>query len=478
MSTGARIKEWRINPCKFAVDVFGITLDAWQEDALNNIGGDYQPRRQLALKACTGPGKSAILAIAGWHRLMCFARPGEHPKGAALSGEGRDNLRDNLWAELSKWQQRSELLRSAFTWNKEQIYANDHPETWFLSARSYPKDADQEAIGTSLSGLHSQFPFVLLDETGKMPVGVGQKATQIFTGGTVDGLIIQAGNPTSTEGLLYESCQDPTTKVITITADPDDPKRTPRVDIEYAREQIKRYGRENPWVMATILGLFPPGGLNTLISLDEVEAAMGRKPPDDSYKFAQKRLGVDVARFGDDRTVIFPRQGLMAYKPVEMRGAMSHEVAARVALAKSKWGSELEFIDDTGGYGSGVVDSMIQAGHAPMGINFASKSTDPVYVNKRAEIWFQMAEWVKRGGCLPQIQELKRELVAPTYFFKGGKFMLEPKEKIKERLGFSPDIADALALTFSLPDMPARTQIDAYRERHTQGKVAHDWDPI
>src|SRR3546814_4756459 len=90
--------------------------------------------------------KSAVLAWVGWHRLACFAATGEHPKGAALSITA-DNLKDNLWSELAKWQARSQFLASVFTWTKEKIYANEHPETWFLSARSFAKDAHPEAIG-------------------------------------------------------------------------------------------------------------------------------------------------------------------------------------------------------------------------------------------------------------------------------------------------------------------------------------------
>src|SRR3546814_9177039 len=103
---------------------------------------------------------------------------------------------DNLWSELAKWQARSQFLASVFTWTKGKIYANEHPETWFLSARSFAKDANPEAIGRALSGLHSQFPFILLDETGEMPLSVGKAAQQIFTGNPQDALILQAGNPT------------------------------------------------------------------------------------------------------------------------------------------------------------------------------------------------------------------------------------------------------------------------------------------
>lgn len=431
------------------------------------------------MKACTGPGKSAVLAWIGWHRLLCFAKKGEHPKGAALSGEGRDNLRDNLWAELAKWQSRSELLMQAFTWSKEQIYAKDHPETWFLSARSYAKDADADAIGRSLSGLHSPFPFVLLDEIGDMPIQVGQKAEQIFTGGCIDGLIAKAGNPTSTSGLLYYVCTEGSDgeTVITITADPDDPKRTPRVDIEHAREQIKKYGKDNPWVMATILGLFPPSSINALLGPDEVRAAMGKHYREDAYQHSQKRLGVDCARFGDDRTIIFPRQGLVAFKPVEMRNARTNDIAARVAAAKLKWQSEVEIIDDTGGYGAGVIDSLIQAGHGPIPVNFSGKAIDPKYFNKRSEMWFEMANWVKRGGALPPIQSLVKELTAPTYTFQNGKFRLEEKDQIKKRLQFSPDMADALACTFALPEMP-RSPHNLAGLPEPKGQVLHDYDPF
>lgn len=452
-----KIRNWRENPCRMVHEEFHVELDRWQEQALlSQAMPGFNPRRRLAFKAATGVGKSTVLAWLGWWRLLCFGSVGEHPKGAALSGEGRDNLRDNLWSELAKWQNRSEILKRAFTWTKERIYANDHPETWFLSARSYPKDANAEQIGQTLSGLHSPFPFVLLDETGRMSPILGQRAEQIFTGGVVDGFIGQGGNPTSTDGLLYATCNNAgDTMVITITADPDDPMRSSRVDIEHAREMIKKYGRENPWVMATILGLFPKGSINTLLSLDDVESSMLRHYTEPEYIFSQKRLGIDVARFGLDKTFLAPRQGLVAHKPVEMIGARSNEIAARAMVAKQKWNFEMSFVDGTGGFGSGVIDSMIQAGESPVEVHFAGAAQDNRYKNCRAEMWFRMAEWVKRGGKLPPQRELIKQFTTPTYFFSNGLFQLEPKENIIKRLGYSTDYGDALALTFYLPEMAA-----------------------
>lgn len=475
----AKILTWRENVPQFAYDNFGLELDQWQIDGLNACSAKtFNPRRRIGFKAATGVGKTTELAIIGWHRLSCFGEKGEHPKGAAISGEGRDNLRDNLWTELLKLQDRSEFLKSQFVWNKEQITSKFH-KGWFLSARSYAKNADIEAIGRSLSGLHSKYPFVLLDEIGDAPPQLGQKATQIFTGGVEDALIAAAGNPTSTSGLLYfiSEKERHLWEMINITADPDDPKRSSRVDPEHAREQIELHGKDNPWVMSTILGLFPPQGFNSLLGIEDVEAAMRRSYRKENYDFAQKRLGVDVALEGDDRTVLFPRQGLVAFQPVIMRTQEPADISARMAKAKQQWGQELELIDNTGGYGSGVISHYRMGGHSPMGIHSASKAGDKGFYNKRAEMWWRMADWIKNGGALPNISELVAELTTPTYTYKSGRLIIEAKDQVKKRLGRSPDLADALAHTFALPDMPAKDSLAHQMFKHNN-KTSTDWNPF
>ena len=470
-----RIQEWRRDPLKFAVDCFGITPDAWQADAMRSLGGNYNPSRRLCMKACTGPGKSAALAWMGWHRLACFASPGEHPKGAALSITA-DNLKDNLWAELAKWQHRSEFLTAAFAWTKEKIYANDHPETWFLSARSFAKDADQEAVGRALSGLHSQYPFILLDETGDMPVAVGRAAAQIFTGNPRDAAIIQAGNPTSTSGLLYESCSKASEQwdVITITADPDDPKRTPRVSKEHAEEMIRTYGRDNPWVMATILGLFPPTGFNALLGADEVDAAMERVYKADQIAVAPVVIGGDVARQGDDSSAICRRQGRQVFPFRILRIPDTMLLANQFILESNQHHEDGFFVDETGGYGAGVIDAMRQLGHDVIGVQFGGRASDYRYYNKRSEMYFELAKWVKAGGALPKDRELKEELCATTYIFQGDKFRIVEKQFIKDLIGRSPDKSDALALTFAYPVIK-KSPIERLAEKYKGAKKGeHD----
>lgn len=474
-----KIKDWRKDPVQFVRDNFQAEPDLWQQRVLVAFVSGDRDKVRISMQACAGPGKSAVLAWCAWIFLSCYGEKGEHPKGAAISITW-DNLMDNFWVELSKWQQRSEYLLLAFKWTKTRIFAVDHPSTWFLTARSFPKAADKEELGKTLSGMHGKYVAFFIDESGAIPPEVGRACEQavgeaLKNNGFIK--VIQAGNPLTIDGLLYTASVSSDTYVVRITGDPDDPERSPRIDEEWAKEQIDKYGRDNPWVMSYILGKFPKSALNTLLSLDEVMDAMDRHLPEDAYSFSQKRLGVDVARFGLDSTVIFPRQGLAAFKFITMEQATSDLIAARVANSKLRWGSEMELIDGTGGYGSGVVDSLRIAGHSPYEINFAGKASTTEYVNIRAEMWFRMAEWVKGGGSLPNDARLKKELCAPMYFFNKGKFQLEAKDQIKKRLGFSPDIADALALTFAMPEMRAR---DKLMDSLTIGKnrVAAEYDPF
>lgn len=443
----SKLAKWTNNPVAFVVEVLNAEPDDWQIEALTSL----TTNNRLALKASKGCGKTTLLSWAAWWFMV--TRP--HPKVVATSIT-EDNLSDGLWAEMAKWQSRSEFLKSSYIWQKTRIVARQHPETWFMSARTWSKSADTSKQADTLAGLHAEHLLFILDEVGGIPDSVMAAAEAgLATGG--DTKLLMAGNPTNLEGPLYRACTNERHLwwVREITGDPDDPKRAKRISVQWARDQIDKYGRDNPWVLVNVFGRFPPGSLNTLLGVEEVAKSMRTTFNQDKYEFSQKRLGIDVARFGDDKTVIFPRQGLAAFKPTEMRNARTNDIAARIYAAKTKWRSELEFVDDTGGYGAGVIDSLIQSGLSPHAVHFSGKSIDPRYFNKRSEMWFNMADWVKRGGALPNIPELAAELTTPTYTFSNGKFRIEEKDQIKDRLGRSPDYADALALTFALPEMPA-----------------------
>lgn len=472
-----RIIEWRENPCKFVYEVYGATPDKWQEKGLMEFA--KPGRGRISFQACAGPGKSCALAWMIGNFVACYGEVGEHPKGAAVSIT-KENLADNLWTEVAKWHGRSKYMQKRFDWQSDSYYSIEHPRTWYVSTRTWSKSASAEEQGRTLSGLHSKFVLAIVDESGDIPIQVLRAGEQALTN-CAWGKIVQAGNPTSVDGMLYAAfaLQPDKWVIIRITGDPDDPNRSQRVDIDHAREMIKEYGRDNPWVQSYILGEFPRTGVNSLLSPEEVHAAMNRQLPKEAYQFAQKRLGIDVALYGDDMTVLFPRQGLASWMPECMRTQDPADISARaIVMSQEGFGQDREFVDCTGGYGSGVVSYLKSSGRNPFEVQYAARAMrEKEFYNKRAENWWLMAQWVKNGGSLAKCYELVPELTMTTYTQKGGRILVEPKEMLKKKLGRSPDRADALSNTFALPDTIAGDRMSPLGRRQ-RGKIVMDWNPI
>lgn len=460
-----------------AIEEFGFYPDKWQDEYLRAFLDKDSKRMRIALLACAGPGKTAVMCISAWIFLSCFGRKGDHPKGIALAVTG-DNLKDNFWAEMSKWQGRSKYLMAKFKWTKTRIFAKENPEKWFLSARTWPQSADAETQGRTLSGAHSRYILFVIDESAEIPTTVLKAAEQALSETGVEfGRIVQAGNPTSKNGMLYEATRlVEQWKTISITGDPDDPMRSPRIDIEWARDQISKYGRDNSWVQSYILGQFPTSSINTLLSVEEVEEAMARQLMPGDYEDAQLRLGIDIAREGNDSTVIMTRQGRNAdFSPVQLRETNGKRIADKVIYEKAERGSEMELFDNTGGWGGSAIDFMTTKGYNPIPINFSQKANDEVhFFNRRAEMWWKMAEWVKTGGSLPNIPHIAKQFHSPQYSYKGDKILLEPKDLIKARIGRSPDHADALALTFAVPERPKRDPVEEILRRKPEHQTEYD----
>ena len=203
---------------------------------------------------------------------------------------------------------------------------------------------------------------------------------------------------------------------------------------------------------------------NVLISLDEVAQAMGRNVDLEAAAAWPLVVGVDVARFGEDSTVFFPRRGLHAYQPDILRKLSNTDVAHRLTayIAERKPG----YVCIDQGQGTGVID-LVRDLTASLPVRvievpFGSKATaDDRFVNRRAEMWTAVRDWLRAGGRLPASEALKAELTAPTYSYDAaGRIKLEPKEEVKKRLnGRSTDISDALALTFAVPVSADRASI-------------------
>jgi len=450
------ISDYRRNPLNFVRREFQTEPDAWQKEVLS-LWADPAKQR-IALVACKGPGKTAVLAWLVWHFLA--TRP--YPKIACVSNSAA-NLADNLWAELAKWRSKSEFLTRAFEWTKTRIYAKAAPENWFCSARSWPQNSDQEQQASTLAGLHADYILFILDESGSIPDAVMITAEAALSAG-IECRLVQAGNPEMVEGPLYHACTDRKHlwSVINITGDPEAANRSPRVNIEWARQMIEQFGRDNPWVMVNVLGQFPNSSINALITPEEVDASMHRYYTEMDYGDHPRVLGVDCALAGDDASVIFPRQGLQAFTPMLYRNITGTQGADIVARKWKDWKADACFVDNTGGFGSSWVDNLVRLGFAPIPIHFSEKSTNPRYYNKRTEIIFDLIDWIKRGGALPDIPELRASLIKTTYTFKGDKCIIEPKALLKQKLGFSPDHMDALATGFAAPVHKALRTINGW----------------
>ena len=433
--------RWERHPAQMVRELFGVEPDLWQEEALEVF--PTSPR--LAMRACKGPGKTCVLAWIAWNFLLTR----RDCKIMATSATA-DTLADTLWPEMSKWLNKAPLLQEMFVWQKTQIFCKLNPAEWFMAARSWSRSASIEQQADTLAGRHADYILFLIDESGGIPDAVMVAAEAAFAG-TKECHIVQAGNPTHRSGPLYRASTAARHlwRLVTITGDPDDPKRSPRIPVEYAREQIQQYGRDNPWVLVNIFGEFPPSSINTLIGPEECERAQARHYREYEFAHAPRIISADVARFGDDATVIARRQGLQTWPMVALRGASTMQVAGRMVREWEDWHADGCFIDETGGYGAGVIDAMRQLGRAPLGVIYSGEPHDRRYYNKRAEIYFDLVSWIKAGGALPQHPELIAALTQTTYSFKGERLLLEPKEMVKLRLGYSPDHADALAQTFA-----------------------------
>ena len=249
--------------------------------------------------------------------------------------------------------------------------------------------------------------------------------------------------------LFYElhqhSLQDPSWFQALYRVDETDLPWLPPEEIELARRTMSDAAFRQEFLCD-----FSATAENALITIDLVAAAAKKEHPERDFQYAPRVIGVDVARFGDDRSVIQKRQGLLALEPIVIQDINNMDLAGRVGEELINWKADACFVD--AGRGEGVIDRLRQLGHQVVEVNFGGKPSDEHYQDKRTEMWMEMKLWFEQGGEIPNNSELKTDLCVPTYdFLASGKVRLESKDNIKERGMKSPDLGDALALTFAHP---------------------------
>lgn len=470
-----QLRRWRRDPRIMVRELFGVTPDPWQDDVLIAFATD----QRISMQACKGPGKTCVLAWCAWNFLICY-----YECNIAVTSVSGDNLRDGLMKEMAVWQNRAPMLQEYFEWTVQRIFYKGKSSTHFLSARTWPKSANSEQQAQTLAGLHADYIMFILDESGSIPDSVMAAAEAALSSCKV-GRLLQAGNPTMLEGPLYRAATSERhlwTR-FEITGDPDDPKRATRVKAKWALEQIEKYGRDHPFVLVNVFGRFPPSSLTALIGPDEVRAAMKRYYRPYEIGNVPKILGIDVARQGAAESVIARRQGIQMAPFLSYRNVLNGVVGASIAnRAWNEYEADACFVDATGGYGFTWLDQMTVLGRAGVPVQFSSKASDDKrYFNKRAEIYFLFVQWIQKGGALPPedsdgMDKLLKALTQTQVTFNKDRLQLEEKEDIADRLGFSPDHADAGALTFAEP-VTARSNRAGVQTRQVSA-VGAGYDPF
>lgn len=443
--------------------------DAWACEFLEGIGQKVRengfdgatpvmPIRE-ATSSGHGIGKSAVTAwLANW---IMSTRP--HAKGVVTANTS-EQLSSKTWAEITKWTKRS-ITGHWFTITTGRgamrMTHNDYPESWRLDAQTC-----REENSESFAGLHaaSSTPFYIFDEASAVPDAIWEVAE----GGMTDGepMFFVFGNPTRNTGRFFECFNGQRHRWNNRQVDSRKVQITNKAQIQ---EWVDDYGEDSDFVRVRVRGVFPRSSSLQFIGRDLVDGAMARQPQTQGVKGRTAIVGVDVARFGDDQSIIRTRIGrdASAFKPERFRKMDTMQLASRVvshvALLRAADYRVVVFVDG-GGVGGGVVDRLNQLTIDVIEVQFGGKADDPrKYANKRAEMWGRMRDWLPIG-CLEHDEALVTDMTGVEYgFTKSDQILLESKESMKKRGMASPDDGDALALTFAFP-VPEFTSNDPERQ--------------
>ena len=272
--------------------------------------------------------------------------------------------------------------------------------------------------------------------------------------------ILMIGNPLRPMGPFFDSFTSPAWHTMSISALETPNYITGRNIIPglatraWVEEKRITWGEDSPAYRARVLGQFPDTASDVVISLNLAEAAAGlHEVPAEG----EVRFGVDVARYGDDDSVIQIVKGKTALEPIVIHGQNTMAIAGRVVHEIQQWKPKRVNVDVIG-VGGGVVDRLEEVDNGKYadivyGVNVGMPPNDEErYLNVRAEGWYIIKDWLKAGGKIWKDRAIIGELCSVKYKYSStGKLQLEAKEKTKERLGRSPDKADALMLALVEP---------------------------
>ena len=429
--------RYRNNPVLFVQEVLNTKPDPWQIELLNHIA---KGERRISVRSGHGVGKStgASWAII-WYLLL------RYPVKVVVTAPTSSQLYDALFAELKRWvKELPPTLRDMLEVKQDRIEVKEAATEAFVSARTSRAEQPE-----ALAGVHSDNVMLIADEASGVPEQVFEAASGSMSGENAVTLLL--GNPVRSSGFFYDTQNRLASDWVTMKVSCLD---SPRVSREYVEEMKKRYGEESNAYRIRVLGDFPRSDDDTIIPMELLELAKHRDVQ--ASQHAKLIWGLDVARFGSDRSALCKRKGNALVEPVktwknldlmQLTGAV---VAEWEALPPSERPHEI--LVDSIGLGAGVVDRLRELGLPVRGINVSeAPAMGTTYKNLKAELWYKTKAWFEARDCrIPLDEELISELATVRYFFtSNGKIQVEGKEDLRKRLMKSSDKADSLVLTFA-----------------------------
>lgn len=461
----------------------------WQADELKRMG-DFinqnhhrisQGKPPLVYQSATtsgrGPGKSAFVAMVNLWFMSCILGG-----TSILSANTENQLKTKTFGEIGKWKT---LCLSGHWFDKSTLSIT--PKEWFAKELKKARGIDDTyyyANGVlwnadepdSYAGAHNEVGImVTFDEASGIPQPIWTVTEGFFTELSPYRFWFVFSNPRSNTGPFFECFHKHRDYWYRRQIDSRNVEGT---DLARYAQIIEKYGDDSDEARIEVKGEFPKQGDRQFISRATIEEATKRnlEKLDD---YAALCMGVDPARFGDDKSVIRFRRGRDARSipPVIMSGVDNMKLANKCAELIEKYQPDAVFIDK--GSGTGVIDRLREMGYKIFEVDFGSGSEDAQYADHRTEIWGQMKEWLP-GAMIDSAPELVDDLAGPEYKFnKKEKKQLESKDDMKARGLASPDHGDALAVTFhckvARSDLAASQRGQSRRVRIAKGR---DYNPL
>lgn len=453
------VDRWRDSILDFVVECLDVEPTKQQEAALAAFS---KPGAHVSIRSGHGTGKSTMFAWVALWALVCFWDV-KVPATAPTAHQ----LEDILFPEIEKWRSRMlEPWRSSIRVKGDKVTMDGTPG--FVAARTGRKENPE-----ALQGFHADNIVFLIDEASGIPEQIFEVARGALS--TEGARILMAANPTRLTGYFYNSHhknRDLWTRFQFSCLD------SPRVSPTYAREIADEYGEDSDMYRVRVLGEFPHASVQQFMPGDIIEAAMGKHLREDMFSFAPIVIGVDVAMFGGDRSVIFLRQGLYSNILYQSRSNTPETLAAHAARLYDEHKADALIVDATG-VGEAVMSSLRLMNRSPIAFYAGEKSLLPNCANRRTEVWYKMREWFRSGGAIPDNSDLRDDLVGPEFQYAHGsnKILLERKQEMAKRGLASPDLADALAVTFGAEVIRADDRREEYRGHDSKSYGSQDYDP-